>query len=183
MFFVCKKFNQAKTITLNEVSQPPSKCVMNRKSSPSFLSISHTHISSQSHAWGFAWNESVFRGFTGPLADGVGCGWLNQQPRGHCATRQPCGILSSLITQGTAYPPTSTGVISCWSNHTQSTPPTWLPSSHIINTRGYHLFSACLALLCPYTEVMNLQELDSCRRGVTDWLLTSNSDPINCLGH
>lgn len=132
---------------------------------------------------GFARNEWVFVGFHRPISWWSRVWMSGSTAAGHCATRRPCGLQSRRITLGTAASPTSAGVISCWSTHAHTHAHPYLSSCHITNTRGCHLFCACLMLLCPQTEVMNLQEQSSCRRVVPDWLLRPNSDAIYCLGY
>lgn len=116
-----------------------------------------------------------------PLVDEVGCMWVNRQPQGTVPRRSHvvCSHAGSRYRQ----PPLPH--LLAWSPVGPHDTHKWLPylsSCHITNTRGCHLFCACLTLLCPHTDVMNLQEQNSCRHLDPDWLLRVNSDSIYCLG-
>lgn len=145
------------------------------------VSLSDTHAYTNIQTRFISWRVEALWGISEcsgcSLADGVGCGVLNIKPEGHCATRWPCGLRLCRITLGTTSSPTPAGVIRCWSNHTHKH---YLSCCHITNTRGCHLLGACLSLLWPQTEVIDLEDCDSCRLGVADWLLGPHSNAIYC---
>lgn len=148
------------------------------------VSLSDTHAYTNIQTRFISWRVEALWGISEcsgcSLADGVGCGVLNIKPEGHCATRWPCGLRLCRITLGTTSSPTPAGVIRCWSNHTHKH---YLSCCHITNTRGCHLLGACLSLLWPQTEVIDLEDCDSCRLGVADWLLGPHSNAIYCMGY
>lgn len=111
-------------------------------------SLSHTHKHTHKYSEplylmtaGALWGMTVFRVFISRWSRV----WsIEYKAGGHCATRWPCALLLCRITLGTTSSPTSAGVICCWPNHTHKH---YLSCCHISNTRGRHLFCACLSLL------------------------------------
>lgn len=145
--------------------------IKNKNTSPSFMLLMNTDtfkhyiILSRERGRGL----QGMRVYSGPLADGVGCGWAEW----------PCGSSNTISRYG--QPPLQP--LLAWSladpHHTH----TYLSSCHIIHTRGCHLFCACLTLLTLRLKSRTHRNRTAARNIVSDWLWGHNSDPIYCLGY
>lgn len=156
-----------------------SRTQRTKKTNPSSLLLMHTDPFKHYLIPGvLARNECVFRAFTGPLADGVGCGWVDRQPRGTV----PRGGLVVPLTPDHARD--SHLSHRCWRDlllvHATHTPPVIL---------SYHQHTRLSSLLCvPHSphppdwshEPTGAEQLPTLRL----WLAAGhNSDPIYCLGY